>query len=126
MQYPQAAAAPEKACALSLAVFSPKIITCQIRQPAFHFCSTKFGSALPSGTLRSLSISLLANHSAAVRASSSSFSSSASPWDEKPYQVLPNGKIVYLDEQDVVTFLDPPMELIPLDPSSYNPASYLW
>ncbi|KAL3366325.1 hypothetical protein AABB24_011146 [Solanum stoloniferum] len=124
MQYPQATAAPERACARSLVVFSPKIITCKNRQPASHFCSTKFGSALPSGT--SLSISRRANHSAAVRASSSSFSSSASPWDEKPYQVLPNGKIVYLDEQDVVTFLDPPMELIPLDPSSYNPAFYLW
>lgn len=124
MQYPQATAAPERARARSLAVFSPKIITCKNRQQASHFCSTKFGSALPSGT--SLSISRRANYNAAVRATSSSFSSSASPWDEKPYQVLPNGKIVYLDEQDVVTFLDPPMELIPLDPSSYNPALYLW
>lgn len=126
MQYPQTAAAPERACARSLAVFSPKIITCHNRQLRFHFCSTKFGSALSSGSLRSLSISRRAKHSAAVRASSSSFSSSASPWDEKPYELLPNGKIAYLDEQDVVTFLDPPMELIPLDPSSYNPASYLW
>ncbi|KAI3985741.1 hypothetical protein MKX01_030655 [Papaver californicum] len=25
-----------------------------------------------------------------------------------------------------MTFLDPPKELIPLDPSSYNPAGYLW
>lgn len=49
-----------------------------------------------------------------------------SPWDDKPYQVLPSGKIAYIDEQDVVSFLDPPTELIPLDPSSYNPASYLW
>lgn len=48
-----------------------------------------------------------------------------SPWDDKPYETLPNGKIAYLDEQDVVTFLDPPKELIPLDPSSYNPAAYL-
>ncbi|XP_074288084.1 uncharacterized protein LOC141613241 [Silene latifolia] len=47
-------------------------------------------------------------------------------WDEKPYEVLPNGKKSYLDEQDVVTFLDPPKDLIPLDPSTYNPASYLW
>ncbi|XP_021720343.1 uncharacterized protein LOC110687989 isoform X3 [Chenopodium quinoa] len=47
-------------------------------------------------------------------------------WDEKPSEILPDGKRVYLDEQDVVTFLDPPKELIPLDPSSYNPASYLW
>lgn len=49
-----------------------------------------------------------------------------SPWDDKPYETLPNGKIAYVDEQDVVTFLDPPKELIPLDPSSYNPAAYLW
>ncbi|GAB4849962.1 hypothetical protein Ancab_029262 [Ancistrocladus abbreviatus] len=47
-------------------------------------------------------------------------------WDEKPFEILPNGKKAYLDEQDVVTFLDPPKELIPLDPSTYNPASYLW
>ncbi|XP_027344854.1 LOW QUALITY PROTEIN: uncharacterized protein LOC113857254 [Abrus precatorius] len=51
---------------------------------------------------------------------------SVSPWDDKPFEMLPNGKKVYLDEQDVVTFLDPPKELIPLDPSSYNPAAYLW
>nr|XP_048319125.1 uncharacterized protein LOC125418111 isoform X2 [Ziziphus jujuba var. spinosa] len=49
-----------------------------------------------------------------------------SPWDEKPYEILPNGKKAYLDEQDIVTFLDPPKELIPLDPGSYNPAAYLW
>ncbi|KAJ9693485.1 hypothetical protein PVL29_012315 [Vitis rotundifolia] len=47
-------------------------------------------------------------------------------WDEKPYDVLSAGRRVYLDEEDVVTFLDPPKELIPLDPASYNPASYLW
>lgn len=49
-----------------------------------------------------------------------------SPWDEKPYEILPNGGKAYLDEQDVVTFLDPPRELIPLDSDSYNPAAYLW
>ncbi|KAL0012744.1 hypothetical protein SO802_007852 [Lithocarpus litseifolius] len=49
-----------------------------------------------------------------------------SAWDEKPYEIVDNGKKAYLDEQDVVTFLDPPKELIPLDPSSYNPAAYLW
>ncbi|KAJ8447561.1 hypothetical protein Cgig2_031174 [Carnegiea gigantea] len=48
-----------------------------------------------------------------------------SPWDEKPFVILPNRKKVYLDEQDVVTILDPPKELTPFDPS-YNPASYLW
>lgn len=49
-----------------------------------------------------------------------------SPWDDKPYQVLPGGEISYYDERDVVAFLDPPKQLIPLDPSSYNPATYLW
>ncbi|KAF3538095.1 hypothetical protein F2Q69_00020630 [Brassica cretica] len=49
-----------------------------------------------------------------------------SPWDERPYETLPTGKKVYVDESDVVTFLDPPKELIPLDPTSYNPAAYLW
>ncbi|PRQ60438.1 putative chaperonin TCP-1, groEL-like equatorial domain-containing protein [Rosa chinensis] len=38
-----------------------------------------------------------------------------SAWVEKPYEFLPNGKRAYLDEQDVVTFLNPPKELIPLD-----------
>ena len=45
---------------------------------------------------------------------------------QKPYEIVDNGKKAYLDEQDVVTFLDPPKELIPLDPSYYNPAAYLW
>ncbi|KAJ1429232.1 hypothetical protein SESBI_08588 [Sesbania bispinosa] len=49
-----------------------------------------------------------------------------SPWDDKPFEILPSGKKAYLDEQDVVTFLDPPKEFIPLDPNSYNPAAYLW
>ncbi|XP_010553188.1 PREDICTED: uncharacterized protein LOC104823333 isoform X2 [Tarenaya hassleriana] len=44
----------------------------------------------------------------------------------QPYEVLPTGKRAYIDEADVVTFLDPPKELIPLDPASYNPAAYLW
>lgn len=43
-----------------------------------------------------------------------------------PYGTYRSGKEYYLDEQDVLTFLDPPKELIPLDPSSYSPASYLW
>ncbi|XP_010278046.1 PREDICTED: uncharacterized protein LOC104612355 isoform X2 [Nelumbo nucifera] len=51
---------------------------------------------------------------------------SLSPGDEKPYELLPGGRRAYLDEQDIVTFLDPPKELIPLDPASYNPAVYLW
>lgn len=49
-----------------------------------------------------------------------------SPWDDKPYELLPGGRKAYLDEQDVLSFLDPPKELIPLDPASYNPAAYLW
>ncbi|KAL0341763.1 UNVERIFIED_CONTAM: hypothetical protein Scaly_1838900 [Sesamum calycinum] len=48
----------------------------------------------------------------------------ASEW--KSYEVAKSAQKYYLDEQDVVTFLDPPKELIPLDPNSYNPASYLW
>lgn len=50
----------------------------------------------------------------------------SSVWDEKPYELLPNGRIQYIDELDVASFLDPPKELIPLDPASYNPAAYLW
>ncbi|KAL5072300.1 hypothetical protein RYX36_011284 [Vicia faba] len=49
-----------------------------------------------------------------------------SSWDDKPFEILPNGKRSYLDEQDVVAFIDPPNNLIPLDPTSYNPAAYLW
>ncbi|KAK4427475.1 hypothetical protein Salat_1516400 [Sesamum alatum] len=48
----------------------------------------------------------------------------APEWES--YEVSESGQKYYLDEQDVVTFLDPPKELIPLDPNSYNPASYLW
>ncbi|KAK9281641.1 hypothetical protein L1049_004544 [Liquidambar formosana] len=62
----------------------------------------------------------------AIRAIDGSQRVNASPWDEKPYEIIPGGKKAYLDEQDVVTFLDPPKELIPLDPASYNPAAYLW
>ncbi|XP_052183737.1 uncharacterized protein LOC127795848 [Diospyros lotus] len=61
-----------------------------------------------------------------VKALSMSSSSSSSAWDQKPYDVLAGEKRVYLDEEDVVTFLSPPKELIPLDPASFNPAAYLW
>jgi len=54
------------------------------------------------------------------------FAVHASPWDDKPYRILTGGEISYYDESDVVSFLDPPKQLIPLDPSSYNPAAYLW
>lgn len=61
--------------------------------------------------------------------SNSSTTSSVQPssaWDQKPYDEFPSGTKYYLDEGDVVDFLHPPKPLIPLDPSSYNPASYLW
>lgn len=60
------------------------------------------------------------------RVSTTASSMHLSPWDDKPYQVLPGGEISYYDERDVVSFLNPPKQLIPLDPSSYNPAAYLW
>ncbi|KMT04692.1 hypothetical protein BVRB_7g168750 [Beta vulgaris subsp. vulgaris] len=63
---------------------------------------------------------------AAVKAINGVRALNTTSWDDKPFEILPNGKRVYLDELDVATFLDPPKELIPLDPSSYNPASYLW
>ena len=62
----------------------------------------------------------------AIRAVGGEERAYVSAWDEKPHEIVDNGKKAYLDEQDVVTFLDPPKELIPLDPSSYNPAAYLW
>ncbi|PIA58882.1 hypothetical protein AQUCO_00400025v1 [Aquilegia coerulea] len=50
-----------------------------------------------------------------------------SPWEEKAYEILPGGKgKIYFDEQDIASFLDPPKELIPLDPASFNSAKYLW
>ncbi|XP_078434100.1 WD repeat protein isoform X2 [Wolffia australiana] len=49
-----------------------------------------------------------------------------SAWDDEPFEILPSGKIVHLDVQDIVTILEPPKELIPLDPASYNPATYVW
>lgn len=61
-----------------------------------------------------------------IRAVDGSESAYISTWDEKPYETLPGGNRAYLDEQDIVTVLDPPKELIPLDPESYNPAAYLW
>ena len=30
-----------------------------------------------------------------------------SAWDEKPYEIVESGKKAYLDEADIVTFLDP-------------------
>lgn len=61
-----------------------------------------------------------------VKAAAAVGGGGASVWDEKPFEVLRGGKISYFDEQDVVCFLDPPKELIPIDPHSYNPAAFLW
>ncbi|KAB2610925.1 hypothetical protein D8674_018957 [Pyrus ussuriensis x Pyrus communis] len=47
------------------------------------------------------------------------YNSAKGEW-EKPYEYLPTGKKAYLDEQDVVTFLDPQVS------ASCNPAAYLW
>nr|CAD1827865.1 unnamed protein product [Ananas comosus var. bracteatus] len=63
---------------------------------------------------------------ASLRRGAGGGSSSSSSWDDEPYELLPGGRRAYLDEQDVASFLDPPKELIPIDPDSYNPASYLW
>ncbi|XP_050236862.1 uncharacterized protein LOC126686709 [Mercurialis annua] len=62
----------------------------------------------------------------AIRAVDGRQQQKVSPWDDKPYEILPSGKRSYLDEQDVVAFLNPNKELIPLDPQSYNSAAYLW
>ncbi|KAF8025295.1 hypothetical protein BT93_F2207 [Corymbia citriodora subsp. variegata] len=80
---------------------------------------------LASG-LKSWRYGLVSSSGSTIRAVNGSETEYLSPWDDKPYETLPNGKIAYLDEQDVVTFLDPPKELIPLEPGSYNPAAYLW
>ncbi|XP_043707961.1 uncharacterized protein LOC122657351 [Telopea speciosissima] len=61
-----------------------------------------------------------------TRAIGRSTEESLSAWDDEPYELLPSGKKAYIDEQDILTFLDPPKELIPLDPASYNPAAYIW
>ncbi|CAA7409379.1 unnamed protein product [Spirodela intermedia] len=50
---------------------------------------------------------------------------SRSAWDDEPFEFLPGGKIAYLDEQDIVSILEPPKELIPLDSATYNPAAYV-
>ncbi|XP_019426834.1 PREDICTED: uncharacterized protein LOC109335180 [Lupinus angustifolius] len=71
-------------------------------------------------------LNLHSPHFNGLRVSRSNNNQLVSGWDDKPFEILENGKKAYLDEQDVITFLDPPKDLIPLDPSSYNPASYLW
>ncbi|KAI3858101.1 hypothetical protein MKW98_029575 [Papaver atlanticum] len=61
-----------------------------------------------------------------IKAVDGQTSESLSSWDEKPYEISADETKFFYDEQDIMTFLDPPKELIPLDPSSYNPAGYLW
>lgn len=45
---------------------------------------------------------------------------------EDPYRILDTGRKVYLDELDVLTLLDPPSFLIPMDANDYNQAAFLW
>ncbi|XP_044486520.1 uncharacterized protein LOC123211729 isoform X2 [Mangifera indica] len=90
----------------------PPLPLCSSFSRKTHFpCSRRCGLRLTISTGSQLFVGVKAQLSA---------------WDEKPYEILPGGKISYLDEEDVVSFLDPPKELIPLDPASYNPAAYLW
>ncbi|KAJ3699078.1 hypothetical protein LUZ61_002783 [Rhynchospora tenuis] len=49
-----------------------------------------------------------------------------SSWDDKPYDWAPGGRRYYLDEQDVVSFLQHRSRLIPFEASSFNSATYLW
>ncbi|EFJ15532.1 hypothetical protein SELMODRAFT_445436 [Selaginella moellendorffii] len=44
---------------------------------------------------------------------------------DRPYRTIPGLGKFYLDELDVITLLDPPY-LSPLDPASYNHASFIW
>ncbi|XP_021845690.2 uncharacterized protein [Spinacia oleracea] len=90
--------------------------------------SRQFINCQPQFFPKGLRLPLFKKHKfeAAIKAVNGARAFKTTSWDEKPSEILPDGKKVYLDEQDIVTFLDPPKELIPLDPSSYNPASYLW
>jgi hypothetical protein len=45
---------------------------------------------------------------------------------EDPYRILDDGHKVYLDELDVITLLEPPPFLRPLQSVYYNHAAYLW
>ncbi|CAH9130127.1 unnamed protein product [Cuscuta epithymum] len=103
--------------------------------PTHHSSTTNFPIQLRPTNLHRLGLphyrgssSMQCDARKGAHTTSSAYSGSAFPssWDDKPYEELPSGKIAYLDELDIVAFLDPPKELIPLDPSSYNPASYLW
>jgi hypothetical protein len=45
---------------------------------------------------------------------------------EEPYRILENGQKAYLDELDVLTLLDPPAFIRPMDSRTYNHATFLW
>ncbi|KAK1362729.1 hypothetical protein POM88_038290 [Heracleum sosnowskyi] len=60
-----------------------------------------------------ISVSIHKRHSTTVTAAS--YSSSDKPYFDYPVE----------EEEDIITFLHPPKHLIPLDPSSFNPALYL-
>ncbi|XP_049933217.1 uncharacterized protein LOC116252379 isoform X3 [Nymphaea colorata] len=102
-------------------------VSARMRISACSPCSSHLPFVSSHAVFRSSSRKLL-GFSSELKFRRNSYSSSAevSPWDEKPYDLSRTGKRVYLDELDVATFLDPPKELIPLDPASYNPAGYLW
>ena len=44
---------------------------------------------------------------------------------EDPYRIV-GGRKIFVDELDVVGFLDGYEQLRSIDPQSYNPAAYLW
>lgn len=46
--------------------------------------------------------------------------------EEKPYRILSDGTKVYLDELDILTVLEPPKYLVPLNRATFNLAAYLW
>ncbi|CAN0880505.1 hypothetical protein LINGRAHAP2_LOCUS13685 [Linum grandiflorum] len=104
---------------------SPTIFLSSHPQPSTLFFPTTADSSKSNYTKKHVGSSS-SSCRAAARPANGLQRPSPSPWDEKPYEILPNGNKSYLDEQDVVTFLDPPIGLIPLDPASYNPAAYLW
>ncbi|KAK9097946.1 hypothetical protein Syun_024991 [Stephania yunnanensis] len=98
---------------------SPKIST--------FFLSSKFKDVSQrSGNRRTLNLGRKSVSGGEIGAVNGRNEGYLSRWDEKPYLVLPGGGRAYLDEQDVVAFIDPPKELISLDSSSFNPAAYLW
>ncbi|OVA01207.1 hypothetical protein BVC80_729g13 [Macleaya cordata] len=100
--------------------------TCISRQTKFVNLGLGFRSNKTHLQHRILQIRKSTSLSREIRAINGRKGNSLSPWDDKPYELLPSEKKAYFDEQDIVSFLDPPKELIPLDPSSYNPAGYLW